>query len=364
MDDLLNYAPCGFLSFADDGSILTINATLLGWLGYESEELTGRHIETLMGRGARIFYQTHFFPALKLHGKAEEIYFSLRHKNGDTMPVLTNAARYAADNSSRYDCVFIAMHQRNQYEDEILQAKKAAEEANQAKAKFLSMISHELRTPLSAIMGYTEVLGMDIHGPVTAEQRDDLHRISSASRYLLDLLNDILNFAQMEAGQVEVRPTVIAITEILNRSESLIVPILQQHQLGLSRENCDHLQAFADADRVQQIVLNLLTNAIKFTPAGGHITLICDEGEDVALIHVRDTGCGISAEQLPTIFDPFVQGEHSFSESNQRGVGLGLAISRDLARAMNGDLTVQSTPDKGSTFTISLPLAASISALS
>jgi PAS domain S-box-containing protein len=129
MDDLLNEAPCGFVTFGDDGTIRQTNATLPRWLGYEPDALTGRHIETLLAPGGRVFYQTHLFPLLKFHGKAEEIYLSLRTRTGDDLPVLVNALRRTDSPSPENHCVFVPMRQRHRYEDELLQAKKAAEAA-------------------------------------------------------------------------------------------------------------------------------------------------------------------------------------------------------------------------------------------
>src|SRR5919107_800198 len=126
MDELLNNAPCGFLAFADDGHILTANATLLGWLGRGGDELVGRHVENIFPPGGRIFYQTHFFPLLKLHGRAEEIYLSLRGAGGEDVPVLINAARRERADSQVNECVFVPMRQRRRFEDEILAAKREA----------------------------------------------------------------------------------------------------------------------------------------------------------------------------------------------------------------------------------------------
>lgn len=144
MDEMLNNAPCGFLSLADDGRVLAANATLLGWLGYEAGELLGRHFESILPPGGRIFYQTHFFPLLKLRDRAEEVYLSLRTRGGADVPVLANAARNARGGSAVNDCVFVPMTQRRRFEDELLAAKREAEEANRVKDELIE----ELSTPV------------------------------------------------------------------------------------------------------------------------------------------------------------------------------------------------------------------------
>lgn len=141
MDELLNRAPCGFLSLADDGRVLAVNATLLGWLGYEREEVEGRHFETLLPPGGRIFYQSYFFPLLKLRDRAEEVYLSLRARDGGDVPVLANAARRECAGAAVSDCVFIPMRQRRRFEDELLAAKREAEEANRLKDELIEDLS-------------------------------------------------------------------------------------------------------------------------------------------------------------------------------------------------------------------------------
>lgn len=358
MEPLLDDAPCGYLAFDDGGIIRVVNSTLAALLGYARDELVGEKFEMLLTVGARIFYQTHFFPVLKLTGEAEEIYLTMRSRGGNDVPVLTNGIRREREGEMLSECVFVRMLQRNKYEDELLRAKRTAEAASDAKAKFLSMMSHELRTPLQAISGYCTLLLEEASGPLNAEQRGDLRAVQSATEELVRLLNDILEFARVESGSARIKIEEVDVDAALARAEMLIIPKLNEAQIRYSRDRCAaSLRLRANADRLQQVLLNLLTNAIKFTAAGGTISLESGADERFTRIAVRDTGCGISAEYLDRIFDPFVQVDRYRIEQRQRGVGLGLAISRELVEAMGGELTVTSEVGVGSVFTISLPTA-------
>jgi signal transduction histidine kinase len=219
------------------------------------------------------------------------------------------------------------------------------------------MMSHELRTPLNAIGGYVELIDLGIHGPVTQAQHDDLQRIQSSQRHLLGLINEVLNYARLESGTVRYDLAEVRVRDILAGAEELILPQVRLRGLALAMEPCPPgLSVRADAEKTRQIVVNLLSNATKFTDLGGRITVSCaDDGETVRII-VRDTGIGIAAEKQESIFEPFVQVRSDLARTAE-GTGLGLAISRDLARGMGGDLTVESALDAGSTFILTLPKA-------
>jgi PAS domain S-box-containing protein len=233
-------------------------------------------------------------------------------------------------------------------------ARRAAEEANSAKSQFLATMSHELRTPLNAIAGYTQLLSLGVRGPITKEQQDDLDRIDRSQRHLLSLINDILNFAKIEAGHVDVDDIPVKIKSVLDSLQEFVEPQLREKSIEFSIKNdCDDEFARGDPDKVRQILINLLSNAIKFTPADGHIGVACWMDTSTLRVAVSDDGAGIPKDKLNAIFEPFVQVGRDFS-SPQGGTGLGLAISRDLARRMGGDLTVESEIGKGSTFTLIL----------
>jgi signal transduction histidine kinase len=221
-------------------------------------------------------------------------------------------------------------------------ARAEAQEASRVKSEFLAVMSHELRTPLNAIGGYVALLELGVRGPVTEEQRVDLERIQRSQRHLLGLINEVLNYARIETGNVRYDITDVPVEEVLSTAESLVAPQAGARGLHLDRDRCDPgITVAADRDKLQQVLLNLLTNAIKFTGVGGHIRLGCDISTDRVAIRVTDTGSGIAPEKLDAIFEPFVQVDARLTRVHE-GVGLGLAISRDLARGMGGELSVQS----------------------
>ena len=233
-------------------------------------------------------------------------------------------------------------------------ARQAAEEANRAKTQFLATMSHELRTPLNAISGYAELLSLGLRGPTTPEQQEDLGRIMRSQRHLLSVINDILNFARLEAGHVEYHVTNVPATELIGDLESLIRPQLVAKHLEFSCPRVSNdVVARADAEKVRQVLLNLLANAVKFTASGGHVRVMCDYDESRVYLRVTDTGIGIPVDRRGAIFEPFVQLHRTLAQPAE-GTGLGLAISRDLARGMGGELTVESQPGHGSTFTLVL----------
>jgi PAS domain S-box-containing protein len=244
---------------------------------------------------------------------------------------------------------------------ELARLADEAAAANKAKSDFLAMMSHELRTPLNAIAGYAQLLEMELRGPITSEQRADLNRIQRSGQHLLAVINNILNFARLEAAQLEYSLANVPLADAIAEVSVLLEPQMSAKLITYeSRVRDSELAVRADSDKLRQILLNLLTNATKFTEPGGCISVECVAGPEHVEIHVRDTGCGIPPDEIERIFEPFVQLERSLKSTTQ-GTGLGLAISRDLARGMKGDLSVQSVVGVGSTFTVTLPLAAAAS---
>jgi signal transduction histidine kinase len=235
-------------------------------------------------------------------------------------------------------------------------ARAMAEHANAAKTMFLRSMSHELRTPLNAISGFAELLQMGIRGEVNPAQVNDLARIKRAASYLLRLINDILSVARLE-GARPLNLIPIEVNPVLAEVEGLCGNQAKAKGLKFTVTTCEQ-KAFvmADAERFQQILLNLITNAIKFTAKGGSVEMVCTYDDAMVRVAVKDTGAGVPAADLDRVFEMFVQVDRHLTTASQQGFGLGLSISRDLARAMHGDLTLESTVGKGSVFTLTLPL--------
>lgn len=234
-------------------------------------------------------------------------------------------------------------------------ARTEAERASRAKSDFLAMMSHELRTPLNAIAGYAELIELGLRGAVTEAQVNDLQKIRQNQRHLLGLINSVLNFARLDAGRVMYDMANVPVAASLRAVESLIEPQLRERQLAYHLSPCDSTATVrADSEKLQQILLNLLGNATKFTASGGRIDVSCTVEPRQVHVRVSDTGVGIPAELFERIFEPFVQANRTL-RSSKEGVGLGLAISRELARGMGGELVVESTVGAGATFTLTLP---------
>ena len=247
-------------------------------------------------------------------------------------------------------------------------ARADAESASRAKSQFLANMSHELRTPLNAIAGHVQLIEMELHGPVSGAQRDALARIDRAQRHLLGLINDVLNYARVEAGRVEYDLAPVLVRDVLTDVLPMIEAQVGGKSLSLEvllpeRASADPVHVWADRDKLGQIMLNLLSNAVKFTRVGGRITVALDNADDSpdqAIVRITDTGVGIPNDKLDAVFEPFIQIRSDYTRQVE-GTGLGLAISRDLARGMGGDLRASSEEGVGSTFELVLRRVVTVS---
>ena len=277
----------------------------------------------------------------------------------DTLAFMQSFAQQcgqALERARLYDAERAARHEAEDARARAEEARGRAEEANRAKGEFLAAMSHELRTPLNAIGGYAQLMELGIGGAVNEHQLTQLARIQRSQQHLLGIINDILNFSRIDAGQLTYDLRSVMLQEVLVPVSHMIEPQAIAKGLVLETSECPpDARVCADRAKLEQILVNLLSNAVKFTAPGGRVSLGCNRTHNGTLeLTVRDTGCGIPADQLEAIFEPFVQVGRTLTGSHE-GTGLGLAISRDLARAMHGDITVESTVDEGSTFTLTLP---------
>ena len=345
-----------------DGRVVSWNAGAERINGYTPEEIIGRHFST-------------FYPPADLEagkpeweletaardGKFEEEGWRMR-KDGSAFwaSVLITPLRGADGKLIGFTKVTRDLTERRAAQERLMADERRlaeAEAASRARSEFLAAMSHELRTPINATLGYTELMEMEVAGPVTPRQRDYLGRVRRTQQHLLGIITDLLNYSRIEAGQMEYDLAPVPVARIIETVLLMVEPQALAKDLALARGPCPpELMALADRAKAEQIVLNLLGNAVKFTPAGGTVTIGCQvEGARVA-ITVADTGEGIPADQQASIFEPFVQLGRSLT-SGHEGTGLGLAISRDLARAMGGDLSVRSAPGEGAVFRLALEKA-------
>jgi PAS domain S-box-containing protein len=343
------------------GHILTWNPGAQRFKGYTAEEIIGKHFS--------VFYpqekidEGHPDYELKVaaaEGRFEEEGWRLR-KDGSRFwaNVVISALRGPNGELVGFAKVTRDLTERRAAEVRAVEDARRiaeAEAANRARAEFLATMSHELRTPLNAIGGYVDLISLGIRGPVTEQQIDDLKRIRRSQQHLLGIINDLLNFSRIEAGHLTYDLEYVPLSEILRAVHDMVEPLAASKSLATEWPKDVRALIYVDRAKTEQILLNLLTNAIKFTPTGGGIAVACRVNRTVASIEVTDTGIGIPSENLNTIFEPFVQVGRTHSSAHE-GAGLGLAISRDLARGMGGELTAASTLGEGSSFTVTLPRA-------
>ena len=241
-------------------------------------------------------------------------------------------------------------------EDELRAATRLAQTANQAKSDFLAAMSHELRTPIGAISGYADLLIEGIVGPVTEEQREKLVRVKAVGDHLLKIVDEILTFARLEAKREPALMQELNAGHVMHEAASAVEPLARKKGLDfVVRAPEQKVILRTDETKLRQILINLLGNAVKFTSKGAiRMELALAHGGSAATFSVSDTGSGITPEDLERIFEPFVQARGSFSRSHE-GTGLGLSVSRQLARLLGGDITVSSTVGQGSTFVVTIP---------
>ena len=346
------------------GHIISWNPGAKNIKGYSHEEIIGKHFSIFYPQDAVAAGK----PAYELEeavrvGRFEDEGWRVR-KDGSRFwanvvitPLLDSRERLVGFAKITRDLTERKASEARAMNDAKLLAQSEA--ASLAKSEFLAAMSHELRTPLNAIGGYVDLLAIGIKGPLTDQQQEYLHRIRRSQKHLLAIISDLLNFSRIEAGQIKYDIKPVRVREVFDSVGSMIVPQAVAKSVDFQWQKVSNdLIVSADRSRLEQILLNLLTNAVKFTNEGGQVRMTSDPSNDHVRVEVVDTGIGINRENLSAIFEPFVQVGRSLT-SNTEGTGLGLAISRDLAHAMRAELKVESTPGKGSKFTLLFPRATS-----
>ncbi|MGJ7486997.1 ATP-binding protein [Variovorax sp. LT2P21] len=365
-ESLYEEAPCGLLVTATDGTILKVNATFCGWVGHSAAELVGhKRVADLLTIGGRIFHQTHWVPTLQLQGSLAEVKFDVLHSNGTTVPMILNARRRQRGEGEFDEIAAFSAQDRHRYERELMNARKRADalleverESKQLlkdRALFaeqmVGIVSHDLRNPLSAIL-----MGVKLLGRFENERGVRvLGHVRSSAERAQRLIEDLLDFTQARVGSglaVTLRPA--DLHEVTGRT-------VEELRLAFPDQDILHRATgpggcTADADRLAQLIVNLVSNAAMYGEVGAPITVASEVAADTAMLAVHNEGAPIAAETLEKLFEPLVRGVPG--SSHVRSVGLGLFIVREIARAHGGTMTVRSLPRTGTSFLLSFPATA------
>jgi PAS domain S-box-containing protein len=364
------YSPIGMCLTTPDGKFIDVNQALDNMLGYTSQELQQRHFNDItypedleIGKGAL---------HKMLSGEILNAEFEKRYltKTGELVWAQVNSTllKDTSDKPVRFITHILNITERKRAEEALQQytldlERRVAERtveltyANQAKSEFLANMSHELRTPLNSILGLSEVLLEQNRGPLTEKQEQALQIITASGKHLLGLINDVLEVSKIEAGKLELHPTLVSIQDVCESSLNFVRELAIKKSITLDLWNNQNVAAlYADPQRLKQILINLLNNAVKFTPEKGNVSLEVElnaERDQIQFI-ISDNGIGIAAEDLKKLFSPFMQVDGSLARQYQ-GTGLGLTIAYKLTELHGGGVQVESEVGQGSRFTISLP---------
>jgi len=378
LDRLYEHAGCGLLVTDSRGLILRVNATLCAWLGVEAHELVGQvRIHDRLPLGARLFHQTHCEPILQMQGSVAELQVELFDRQQQRVPMLANIARRRHGDRVLDEWALFVAKDRRSYERELLAARKEAEralsaqleaeqqlralndalsDADRRKDEFLATLSHELRNPLAPMRSALEVLKLGrADGPPPARL---LAVFDRQLHHLTHLVDDLMDISRITQNRMELRRTPVGLAAILQSAAHDAAPQMTaaRHTLSVTLPAPDAI-VDADVTRMTQVVVNLLTNAAKYTPDGGAIALRCWQEDGQAVIEVRDNGIGIPPHALDSVFGMFSQLKPALDRSNG-GLGIGLALVRGILALHGGSIAADSAGEGlGSVFTVRLPLA-------
>ncbi|HUH11828.1 MAG TPA: ATP-binding protein [Longimicrobiales bacterium] len=339
----------------DEARIVYANPAAERIFGHSIDDMHGERFEVLVAphaRGARLER------ILSAGGQNGQRVFETSglHVDGREIPLEVSFGEYRLNGENSHIGIIRDITDRKQTEAALKDAKEAAERANTAKSEFLSRMSHELRTPLNGILGFGQLLEME---PLDEEQKESVEQILKAGRHLLGLINEVLDIARIEAGRLALSLEPTPLGEVLQESVELVRPIAAQKMISINYDAAamGESHVIADRQRLKQVMLNLLSNGVKYNVEGGSVTIECTprESGDVLTLAVRDSGRGIPEDKLKDLFTPFERLDAD--KTGVEGTGLGLALSKRLVEAMGGKMTVESTVGTGSTFAITLPAA-------
>ncbi|NDJ09767.1 MAG: PAS domain S-box protein [Acidobacteriia bacterium] len=375
--EILDAAPDAILQVDQGGLIILLNRATENMFGYNRADLLGKPVEVLIPQDVR---ERHHGHRVGYHNKASVrpmgVGLTLQglRQDGTRFPVeislspsespevgFTTTAIIRDITDRKADEVRFRSAQEK-YTGDLVEANqqlelqnREIERANRLKSEFLASMSHELRTPLHTIIGFSELLGEGLHGPLTEKQRRFVNHIHTDSLHLLDLINDILDLSRIEAGRLELRPEPFDFSALVEESMASVRTVTRAKSLATETRLLFDGAVVADRVRIKQILVNLLSNAAKFTPQGGQIRVNAHTEHGMLITSITDTGVGIPPEEHEAIFDEFYQTGVT-TRGVREGTGLGLAITRRLVEGHGGTITVESTPGKGSCFTFSIPL--------
>jgi PAS domain S-box-containing protein len=382
LDDILfEHAACGLAVADTDGMILRINCTLSRWLGYEAADLAGkRRVQDLFSVGARVFHQTHCVPLLQVQGSIAEVQIEMAHHDRSRIPVLMNVSRRQHGDMVLDEFAFFVVNDRRSYERELLLARKSAEnaltarltaesrlreineqlkQADQRKDEFLATLAHELRNPLAPMRNVLEIF--KLHAGNEATRTWALTVLDRQLHQLTHLVDDLMDVARITQGRMELRRQALDLRTILLVASEDVRGMMEaaSHAFDVDLPQ-EAMMVDVDPTRITQVIVNLLTNAAKYTPKGGRVVLRASHQETEAVVSVSDTGIGIPKESLATIFDMFSQLSPAL-ERSQGGLGIGLALVRGLVHLHSGSISAASQgTGKGSEFTVRLPLTEAV----
>jgi PAS domain S-box-containing protein len=374
--ELLEAAPDGIIEVNADGQIVLMNAATEQMFGYSRDELLGQAVDQLIPLELRDRHRHHrsayhHAPVRRPMGTGMRL--QAQRKDGSRFPVEISLSPVRSAEGFRVSAIIRDVTDRQKADDhfremqtrltteltsanqELEVRSREAEEANRMKSEFLASISHELRTPLHTIIGFSELLGEEIEGPLNEKQRRFVDHVHRDSLHLLELINDILDLSKIEAGKLDLHLDVFNAMDIVQEAANSVASVARTKGIALKIESRPLLTVNADRVRLKQILLNLLSNAVKFTPEHGAISVECSADDRCAYFCVIDTGLGIPGHEQEAIFDKFHQ-VGSTTKGVREGTGLGLAITRHLVEQHGGRIEVQSELGRGSRFSFTLPI--------